>query len=90
MEIDQAKKAAVAAEKLKVELLIDAKLMRREARQLRAKVTSLLPQLEEMKTDVDEFSRIKSHIRKVMPDALEERDANGQRTSEDFYEEKQA
>ena len=85
-EIDRVKKAQWLLNKLKVQLPIDAKALRRESKQLRGEVESLLPQLEEMKAEMDQLSRIRSHIRKVMPDVLEARDAEGRRTFADYTE----
>lgn len=85
-EIDQMKKAQWLLKKLKVQLPIDAKALRRESKQLRGEVESLLPQLEEMKAEMDQLSRIRSHIRKVMPDVLAARDEEGRRTYADYTE----
>ena len=85
-EIDRVKKAQWLLKKLKVQLPIDAKALRRESKQLRGEVESLLPQLEEMKAEMDQLSRIRSHIRKVMPDVLVVRDEEGRRTYADYTE----
>ena len=85
-EIDRVKKAEWLLKKLKVQLPIDAKALRRESRQLRSEVESLLPQLEEMKAETDQLLKIRSHIRKVMPDVLAARDEQGQRTYADYTE----
>lgn len=45
-----------------------------------------MPQLEKMKSEMDQLSRIRSHIRKVMPGVLEARDAEGRRTFADYSE----
>ena len=85
-EIDRVKKAQWLLKKLKVQLPIDAKALRRESKQLRGEVESLLPQLEEMKAQMDQLTRIRSHIRKVMPDVLAARDEEGRRTYADYTE----
>lgn len=85
-EIDRVKKAEWLLKKLKVQLPIDAKALRRESKKLRSEVESLLPQLEDMKAEMDQLTRIRSHIRKVMPDVLTSRDAAGLRTYEDYAE----
>ena len=87
-EIDRVKKAEWLLKKLKVQLPIDAKGLRRESRQLRAEVESLLPHLERMKAEMNNLYKIRSHIRKVIPDALEARYADGRRTFEDSDEER--
>ena len=74
------------AAKLKVQLPIDGKALRRESKQLRGEVESLLPRLDEMKTEMDQLSRIRSHIRKVMPGVLEARDEEDRRTFADYTE----
>ena len=86
-EIDKVKKAQWLLNKLNVQLPIDSKALRRESKQLRGEVESLLPQLDSMKAETDELSRIRSHVRKVMPSALEARYADGRRTFEDSGEE---
>lgn len=86
-EIDQVKKAEWLLKKLKVQLPIDAKALRRESRKLRSEIESLLPHLEDMKAEMDQLIRIRSQIRKVMPDVLAVRDAEGRRTYEDYTEE---
>ena len=85
-EIDRVKKAEWLLKKLKVQLPIDAKALRRESKMLRSKVESLLPQLEDMKAEMDQLTRIRSHIRKVMPEVLPVRDAEGRKTYEDYAE----
>lgn len=85
-EIDRVKKAQWLLNKLKVQLPIDAKALRRESKQLRGEVESLLPQLEIMKAEMDQLSKIRSHIRKVMPDVLAVRDEEGRRTYADYTE----
>lgn len=85
-EIDQVKKAQWLLKKLKVELPIDEKALRREQKLLRGEVESLLPELEKMQSEVKRLSGIRSHIRKVMPDVLEARDKEGRRTYADCAE----
>lgn len=85
-EIDQVKKAQWLLKKLKVQLPIDSKALRRESKQLRGEVESLMPHLEEMKSEMDQLFRIRSHIRKVMPGVLEARDAEGRRSFADYTE----
>ena len=86
-EIDKIKKAQWLLNKLKVQLPIDGKALRKEAKQLRNEVEALLPQLERTKADMDRMSKIRSHIRKVMPDALAARYEDGRRSFADFEEE---
>lgn len=87
-EIDRVKKAEWLLKKLKVQLPIDAKALRRESKQLRSEVESLLPHLESMRVEMKNLYKIRSHIRKVIPDALEARYADGRRTFEDSDEER--
>lgn len=85
-EIDQVKKAQWLLKKLKVELPIDEKALRREQKRLSGEVESLLPELEKMQSEMKRLSGIRSHIRKVMPDVLESRDKEGRRTNADCAE----
>lgn len=85
-EIDRVKKAEWLLKKLKVQLPIDAKALRHESKKLRGEVESLLPQLEGMKAEMDQLTRIRSHIRKVIPEVLAVRDAEGRKTYEDYAE----
>ena len=78
------KKAQWLLKKLKVEMPINAKSLRQESKHLRGEVESLLPKLEGMKSEMEQLSKIRCHIRKVMPDALEARDIEGRRTFEDY------
>ena len=73
--------------KLKVQLPIDARALRQESLRLRSEVESLLPQLESLKAETDRLFRIRAHIRKVIPGALDARYADGRRTFEDAGEE---
>lgn len=86
-EIEKVKKAQWLLDKLKVQLPINSKALRKEATQLRDEVEALLPQLERTKADMDQMSKIRSHIRKVMPDALAARYEDGRRSFTDFEEE---
>ena len=86
-EIDRVKKAQWLLNKLKVQLPIDARSLRQESMRLRSEVESLLPQLESLKAETDRLFRIRAHIRKVIPDALDARYADGRRTFEDAGEE---
>ena len=87
-EIEKAKKAQWLLNKLKVQLPIDGKSLRKEAKQLRNEVESLLPQLERTKSNMDQMSKIRSHIRKVIPDALAARCEDGRRSFVDYDEER--
>ncbi len=80
------KKAQWLLKKLKVELPIDEKALRREQKLLRGEVESLLPELEKMQSEMKRLSGIRSHLRKVMPDVLEARDREGRRTYADCAE----
>lgn len=86
-EIDKVKKAQWLLKKLKVEMPINAKSLRQESKHLRGEVESLLPKLEGMKSEMEQLTKIRYHIRKVMPDVLEVRDTEGRRTFEDYSEE---
>lgn len=87
-EIDWVKKAQRLLYKLKVQLPIDAKALRPESRKLGAEVESLLPQLESMKAEMSDLYKIRSHIRKVIPEAMEARNPDGRRMFEDADEER--
>ena len=88
-EIDKVKKAQWLLNKLKVQLPISSKVLRQESKQLRGDVESMLPLLDEMKSEVDQLTKIRSHIRKVIPEVLEARYADGRRTFEDSDEERE-
>ena len=73
--------------KLNVTLPINSKTLRAESTQLRAEVEAMLPELENMKEKLDEQMKIRSHVRKVLPEALTFTNQNGQKRFEDVSEE---
>ena len=75
--------------KLNVTLPINSKTLRAESAQLRAEVESMLPELESVKAELDEQKKIRSHVRKVLPEALTFTNQSGQKRFEDVSEEVQ-
>ena len=75
--------------KLNVTLPINIKTLRAESAQLRAEVEAMLPELENVKSELDEQMKIRSHVRKVLPEALTFRSKDGQKRYEDVAEEVQ-
>ena len=61
--------------------------MKAESSQLRGEVESMLPGLESVKAKLDEQMRIRSHVRKVLPEALAFKNEAGQQKDEDITEE---
>ena len=88
-ELSRIKKANRLLHKLNVTLPINGKSLRAEAAQLRAEVEAMLPELENVKAELDKQMKIRSHIRKVFPAALTFKDQNGQKRFEDVSEEVQ-
>ena len=68
---------------------IDRKTLKAEAKQLRAEVESIMPELEGIKAQLDQQMKIRSHVRKVLPEALTFKNENGQKRYEDISEEVQ-
>lgn len=66
---------------------IDRKALRTESTRLRSEVESMLPRLESVKAELDQQMKIRSHIRKVLPEALVLRNEAGQQRYEDISEE---
>ena len=86
-ELGRIKKAHRLLHKLNVTLPIDGKALRAEFAQLRADVEAMLPELESAKAELDEQMKIRSHVRKVLPEALTFRSKDGQKRYEDVSEE---
>ena len=88
-ELDRIDKANRLLHKLNVTLPINSKTLRAESAQLRAEVEAMLTELENVKADLDEQMKIRSHVRKVLPEALTFRSKDGQKRYEDVAEEVQ-
>ena len=82
-------KANKLLHKLNVTLPINSKTLRAESAQLRTEVEAMLPELESVKAELDEQMKIRSHIRKVLPEALTFTNQSGQKRFEDVSEEVQ-
>ena len=80
-------KANKLLHKLNVTLPINSKTLRAESAQLRTEVEAMLPELESVKAELDEQMKIRSHIRKVLPEALTFTNQSGQKRFEDVSEE---
>ena len=88
-ELARIDKANRLLHKLNVTLPINSKTLRAESAQLRAEVETMLPELENVKVELDEQMKIRSHVRKVLPEALTFRSKDGQKRYEDVAEEVQ-
>ena len=88
-ELARIDKANKLLHKLNVTLPINNKTLRVESTQLRAEVEAMLPELESVKAELDEQMKIRSHVRKVLPEALTFTNQNGQKRFEDVSEEVQ-
>lgn len=88
-ELTRIDKANKLLHKLNVTLPINSKTLRAESTQLRAEVEAMLPELENVKADLDEQMKIRSHVRKVLPEALTFTNQSGQKRYEDVSEEVQ-
>ena len=88
-ELARFDKANQLLHKLNVTLPINSKTLRAESAQLRAEVEAMLPELENVKADLDEQMRIRSHVRNVLPEALTFTNQSGQKRYEDVSEEVQ-
>ena len=88
-ELARIDKANKLLHKLNVTLPINSKTLRVESTQLRAEVEAMLPELESVKAELDEQMKIRSHVRKVLPEALTFTNQNGQKRFEDVSEEVQ-
>lgn len=88
-ELTRIDKANKLLHKLNVTLPINSKTLRAESAQLRAEVEAMLSELENVKADLDEQMKIRSHVRKVLPEALTFTSQNGQKRFEDVTEEVQ-
>ena len=88
-ELSRIKKANRLLHKLNVILPINSKTLRTESAQLRAEVEAMLPELESVKAELDKQMKIRSHVRKVLPEALSFTNQNGQKRFEDVSDEVQ-
>jgi RNAse (barnase) inhibitor barstar len=88
-ELARIDKANKLLHKLNVTLPIHSKTLREESTRLRAEVEAMLPELENVKAELDEQMKIRSHVRKVLPEALTFTSQNGQKRFEDVSEEVQ-
>lgn len=88
-ELARIDKANKLLHKLNVTLPINSKTLRAESAQLRAEVEAMLPELENVKAELDEQMKIRSHVRKVLPESLTFTNQNGQKRFEDVSEEVQ-
>ena len=88
-EFAKIQKARGLLYKLKVKLPINSKTLRAESAQLCAEVEAMLPELESVKAELDKQMKIRSHVRKVLPEALAFTNQNGQKRFEDVSEEVQ-
>lgn len=86
-ELQRYKKARRLLHKFNLAQSIDRKALRSESTRLRSEVESLLPRLESVKAELDHQMKIRSHIRKVLPEALALRNEAGQQRYEDITEE---
>ncbi len=86
-ELARIDKANKLLHKLNVTLPINSKTLRAESAQLRAEVEAMLPELENVKAELDEQMKIRSHVRKVLPEALTFTNQSGQKRFEDVSEE---
>ena len=85
-ELARIDKANKLLHKLNVTLPINNKTLHTESAQLRAEVEAMLPELENMKAKLDEQMKIRSHVRKVLPEALTFTNQSGQKRFEDVAE----
>ena len=88
-ELARIDKANKLLHKLNVILPINRKTLRAESAQLRAEVEAMLHELENVKAELDEQMKIRSHVRKVLPEALTFTNQSGQKRFEDVTEEVQ-
>ena len=88
-ELARIDKAIKLLHKLNVTLPSNSKTLRAESAQLRAEVEAMLPELENVKSKLDEQMKIRSHVRKVLPEALTFTNQSGQKRFEDISEEVQ-
>ena len=86
-ELQRYKKAQRLLHKLNLAQPINRKVLKAESSQLRGEVESMLPGLESVKAKLDEQMRIRSHVRKVLPEALAFKNEAGQQKDEDITEE---
>ena len=69
--------------------MINNKTLKAESTKLRGEVESLIPELENMKAELDQQMKIRSHIRKVTPQLLAFKTKDGKQSFEDVSEEVQ-
>ena len=86
-ELNRIKKAKRLLYKLNVTLPINGKELRAESAKLRGEVESMLPELESVKAELDKQMKVRSRIRKVMPEVLAFKNKDGQKLYEDVSEE---
>jgi len=86
-ELNRIKKALRLLYKLNVTLPINGKELRAESTKLRGEVESMLPELESVKAELDKQMKVRSRIRKVMPEVLAFKNKDGQKLYEDVSEE---
>ena len=86
-ELARIDKANKLLHKLNVTLPINSKTLCAESAQLWAEVEAMLPELENVKAKLDEQMKIRSHVRKVLPEALTFTNQSGQKRFEDVSEE---
>lgn len=86
-ELNRVKKAKRLLYKLNVTLPINGKELRAESTKLRGEVESMLPELESVKAELDQQMKVRSRIRKVMPEVLAFRSKDGKKLYEDVSEE---
>ena len=86
-EIEQVKKAQRLLHKLNITQPIGKKALKAESSQLRGEVESMLSDLEGIKTEMERLMKIRSHIRKVLPEALTVKYEGGKKSFEDVAEE---
>lgn len=86
-ELNRIKKAKRLLYKLSVTLPINGKELRAESAKLRGEVESMLPELESVKAELDKQMKVRSRIRKVMPEVLAFKNKDGQKLYEDVSEE---
>ncbi len=85
-EIKQVKKAQRVLEKHNITPPISREALKAESTRLRGEVESMLPELESVRAELDQQMKIRSHIRKVLPEALTFKNEAGQRKYEDITE----
>ena len=88
-KIDQAKKAQWLLHKLNVTLPINKKLLTAEAAELRAQIASSAAELESIQAELEQLKTIRYWVRKVIPDVLKTKAADGKQSIEEQLESKE-